>query len=1050
MGWYQILCLLCFHFFLHSSLRFALPLCPLDQRDALLHFKNSFVLDSKASDPCHWHFIDSYYQKINLVKSYPKTNSWYKGMDCCSWDGVACDDATGNIIGLDLTCSWLRGTLHSNSSLFRLRHLRSLNLFGNNFVGSHISSNLSAFATLTHLNLSSSSFLGSIPSEISHLSKLVSLDLSDNYIFDTHPSSYHRLENSIFTMLVQNLTTLRKLVLDEVNLSMVSPKSFANLSSSLTYLSVCDCSLGGIFPDAVFRLPSLTSLYIGGNYNLYGILPKSNWTSPLESLSLYSTNFSGEIPNSIGNMKNLTILDLEDCQFTGNIPLSMWNLNQLQVLWIDGNSFSGVVEFELFTKLKNLRKLYVSQELNVIYDTLEYTFPKLEVLSLISCNLTKFPFFLNSLKRLIHLDLSSNGISGEIPMWFWGISYDTLELLNLSGNLLEGGIQLLHWKRLSSISLWNNSFHGPLPILPPSTDSFHASYNNFTGAIPSLICQFSSLLDLDLSNNNFSGNMPLCFGNLTNLRYLKLSDNKLQGPLPRSLVKCVNLSTLDLSHNEFNDVFPHWLEARQLSYVDLRSNKFYGRIKLTVLGLSFPALESLVISNNNFIGRWPTQVFSNSSLGIIDLSNNNFGGPIPLPSPVTYYYSIASNNITGKIPSLICNATQLEIIDLSNNSLTGSLPRCLTNFSTDLSVLNLRMNHLEGKIPHFFSSRSGLMTLDLSRNQFEGTLPHSLVKCRYLEVLDLSHNQIEDTFPRWLGTLPDLKVLVLKSNNLKDLLDIPRGARLFPKLHILDLSNNNFSGPLPVNLIMNLKGMMNGENVQDTSLYMTRSFRESIYENSVVVMMKGLEVELERILTFLTIIDLSCNSFQGNILEVIGHLHFLVGLNLSHNHLTGSIPPALGNLTNLEWLDLSSNKLSWVIPRELGDLAFLEYLNLSKNQLTGRIPQDKQLSTFSRDSFSGNPNLCGTPLPKACPSNAQPPSPSSLLTFDRKGHEILFNQKIVWMGYASGIVIGISIAYIAFQMGRPKWLMQGVRMLESRAAEWIEKSKRKAIKFHGQ
>ncbi|KAL3733429.1 hypothetical protein ACJRO7_022882 [Eucalyptus globulus] len=1013
MGWYQILCLLCFHFFLHSSLRFSLPLCTLDQRDALLHFKNSFVLDSKASDPCHWHFVDSFYQKIN------------PGMDCCSWDGVACDDATGNIISLDLTCSWLCGPLDSNSSLFLLRHLRSLNLFGNNFVGSHISSNLSAFATLTHLNLSSSAFSGSIPSEISHLSKLVSLDLSDNYFFNKNS-----LENSIFTMIFQNLTTLRKLVLDDVDMSMISPKSFANLSSSLTYLSVGYCSLGGIFPDSVFRLPSLTTLYIYGNDNLFGILPKSNWTSPLETLSLYRTGFSGEIPDSIGNMKNLTVLDLENCKFTGYIPSSMRNLNQLQVLWIDGNSFSGVIEFELFTKLKNLRKLYVSQELNLIYDTLEYTFPKLEVLSLISCNLTKFPFFLNSLKRLTQLYLSSNGISGEIPMWFWGISHDTLELLDLSNNLFEGGIQLLQWKKLSSIYLSNNSFHGPLPILPPSTYYFDASYNNFTGEIPSLICQFSSLLELELSNNNFFGNMPLYFGNITNnLQYLILSNNKLQGPLPRSLVKCVNLLTLDLSHNEFNDVFPHWLGARQLYSIDLRSNKFYGRINLTAFGLSFPALESLVISNNNFTGHF------------IDLSNNNFGGPIPLPSPVTYYYSIASNNITGKIPSLICNATQLVIIDLSNNSLTGSLPRCLTNFSTDLSILNLRMNHLEGKIPHFFSSRSGLITLDLSQNQFEGTLPQSLVKCRHLEVLDLSHNQIEDTLPRWLGTLPNLKVLVLKSNNLKNLLDIPRGARLFSKLHILDLSNNNFSGPLPVNLIMNLKGMMNGENVQDTSLYMTRSFRRGTYENSVAVMMKGLEVELVRILNFLTIIDLSCNSFQGNIPEVIGHLHSLVGLNLSHNHLTGSIPLTIGNLTNLEWLDLSSNKLSWVIPRKLGDLAFLGYLNLSKNQLSGRIPQDKQLSTFSRDSFSGNPGLCGTPLPKACPGDAQPPSPSFLLTFDCEGHESWFNQKIVWMGYASGIVIGISIAYIVLETGRPKWLMQGVRMLESRAAKWIKKSK---------
>ncbi|KAI3441697.1 uncharacterized protein J3R85_002305 [Psidium guajava] len=851
-------------------------------------------------------------------------------------------------------------------------------------------------------------------------------------------------------MLVQNLTALRKLVLDGVNMSMVSPKSFANLSSSLTYLSARWCSLRGVFPGTVFRLPSLTYLDISGNEEMSGILPKSNWTGPLESLSLRFTNFSGEIPDSIGNLKSLTVLDLTGCGLTGLIPSSMWNLKQLQILYLDGNNFIGVVEFENIAKFKDLRELVVSQELNLSYDTPLYTFPKLEVLGLGYCNLTEFPYFLSSLKRLLLLDLSLNRISGEIPRWFWGISHDTLEELHLSYNLLEGVIPQLHWKRLSYISLDNNLFQGPLPIPPSSTYGFLAYNNSFTGEIPSLICQLSSLQYLELSNNNLFGNMPSCFGNITNLIHLELSNNKLEGPLPRSLVKCVKLSSLILDHNEFGDIFPHWLEASQLFRLNLQSNKFHGRINLTDFGLSFPALQYLVISNNNFTGWLHAELFSNTSLGVIDLSNNEFGGLLPLLSPATFYYSVASNKLTGKIPSLICNATELQVTNLSNNSFIGSLPRCLTNFSTDLSVLNLRMNYLEGTIPQSFSSRCGLMTLDLSRNLFEGTLPQSLVKCGYLEVLDLSDNQIEDTFPRWLGTLLELKVLILRSNNLKDIMDIPMGAHLFPRLHILDISNNNFSDPLPANLITNLKGMMISENGQGESLYMTRSFNSTPYENSVAVTMKGLEIELVKILNFLTIIDLSHNSFQGNIPEAIGNLHSLVGLNLSHNNLTGSIPSTLGNLNDLGWLDLSSNKIRGAIPRKLGDLASLGYLNLSNNQLTGRIPQDKQLGTFSSGSFNGNLGLCGTPLLKACPGDAQPPPSPVSSTFDRKGHESWFKQKTIWIGYASGIAIGISIAYIAFEMEKPKWFMRGVRMLERRAAKWTEKPKRKAIKFHGQ
>ncbi|XP_056173205.1 receptor-like protein Cf-9 homolog [Syzygium oleosum] len=910
MGLHQILGLLCFLFLLHSSLPFASPLCSPDQRDALLLFKNSFVLDSRASDYCYWY------------PSYPKTKSWSKGLDCCSWDGVTCDSVTGNIVGLDLSCSWLRGALQSNSSLLLLRHLQILNLSGNNFVGSHIFPNLSALVEMTHLNLSRSHFFGTIPSEISRLSKLVSLDLSCNYD-ESYSFPSIMLENSIFVMLVQNLTAMRQLVLDEVNMSMVSSMSFANFSSSLTHLSVSACSLGGIFPDTAFRLPSLTSLYLHSNLDMFGILPKSNWTSPLEYLSLGSTSFYGEIPDSIGNMTTLKTLDLNDCRFTGYIPSSLGNLKQLQVLYLAGNNFRGVVEFETLSKLKNLQVLNVSQDLSLTSNTLNYTFPKLELLGLSSCNLTKFPYFLNLSKRLTYLYLSSNRISGEIPRWFWGIGHDTLELLDLSHNLLEGGIQQLPWKQLQYIYLQNNSFQGPLPILPlstsrfyitdngftgeipssicqlnslrylilsnnnlsgnmppcfgnmanlfyldlssnkfqgplpilpPSTSHFYATDNGFTGEIPSSICQLNSLFYLVLSNNNLSGNvppcfgnmtnlfyldlssnkfqgpllipspstlnfyafnngftgeipssicqlsllkylhlsknylsgnMPPCFGNMTNLEYLVLSSNKLQGPLPRSLVKCVNLSILDLDDNEFSDIFPHWLEAPQLNMLVLRANRFHGSINLTAFELSFPALKYLLISYNNFTGQWSTQVFLNTLLAVIELSNNKFEGPIPLPSPFTFFYCIAHNNLTGKIPSLICNATQLEHLDLSENGLTGSLPRCLTNLSTNLLVLNLRMNHLEGTIPQSFSW--SLLTLDLSQNQFEGILPRSLVKCKDLEILDLSNNQIEDTFPRWLGTLPELKVLILRSNNFKDVLNIPMGAHLFPKLHILDL-----------------------------------------------------------------------------------------------------------------------------------------------------------------------------------------------------------------------------------------------------------------------
>lgn len=171
------------------------------------------------------------------------------GTDCCGWDGVTYDTMTGRVIDVDLSCSHLEGPIHPNTTLFSLRHHQRLNLAYNYFSDSAISSKFGGFANMTHLNLTWSSFTSNFPSEISHLSKLVSLDLTWNFGM--------RIETPSLERLIQNLTHLTELVLDCVDMSSVSPNSFVNLSSFLTSLHLSDCGLKGRFPDNIFHLPNL-------------------------------------------------------------------------------------------------------------------------------------------------------------------------------------------------------------------------------------------------------------------------------------------------------------------------------------------------------------------------------------------------------------------------------------------------------------------------------------------------------------------------------------------------------------------------------------------------------------------------------------------------------------------------------------------------------------------------------------------------------------------------------------------------------------------------
>ena len=229
-----------------SSFNSSSPLlCSHDQSSVLLQFKQLFSPWKYASDDCDI--------------SYPKMESWKEGTDCCSWDGVTCDSVRGDVIGLDLSCSLLYGTIPSNASLFLLPHLQRLNLAFNDFGGSPISSGFGGFAKLRYLNLSWSDFEGQVPLELSHLSQLSSLDLSGNY--------WDSFETSVVKRLVQNLTKLRELHLDWVNMSSVSHTSFMNLSSSLASLTLGGCGLRGSLPDLdIFGLQNLHELNLGCKY----------------------------------------------------------------------------------------------------------------------------------------------------------------------------------------------------------------------------------------------------------------------------------------------------------------------------------------------------------------------------------------------------------------------------------------------------------------------------------------------------------------------------------------------------------------------------------------------------------------------------------------------------------------------------------------------------------------------------------------------------------------------------------------------------------------
>nr|XP_034911595.1 receptor-like protein 9DC3 [Populus alba] len=616
----------------------------------------------------------------------------------------------------------------------------------------------------------------------------------------------------------------------------------------------------------------------------------------------------------------------------------------------------------------------------VSFDKLVRNLTKLRDLDLSSVNMSLVaPNSLTNLSSsLSSLYLGGCGLQGKIPGNIFLLP--NLELLilrdneGLTGSFPSSNVSNVLWlldlsDTKISIYLENDSIRNL-----KSLEYILLSNCNIVGSKLALFGNLTRLFQLNLTNNNFNGQIPSSFGNLVKLHYLDLSSNNFMGQIPDSFANLTLLEGLDLSNNQLNGMIPSFLFALpSLLNLDLHNNQFIGNIG----EFQHNSLQYLDLSNNSLHGSIPSSIFKQENLGILILASNS--------------------KLTWEVPSSICKLKFLRVLDLSNNNLSGSAPQCLGNFSNRLSVLHLGMNNLRGTIPSTFSEGSNLEYLNLNGNELEGKIPLSIVNCTMLEFLNLGNNKIDDTFPYFLEMLPELKILVLKSNKLQE--------ELF----------NSLEGMISVDL---------------DKYYMTARGYSS-YTYSIQMTWKGLEVEFVKILSILRGLDLSSNSFTGEIPKPIGKLKGLHQLNLSHNFLTGHIQSSLGFLTNLEALDMSSNMLTGRIPVQLTDLTFLVVLNLSQNKLEGPIPRERQFSTFYPSAFQGNLGLCGIPMPTKCNNGVVPPLPPS--NFNEGDG---FGWKAVGMGYGCGFVFGVTMGYIVFRTRRPAWFH---RMVER---QWNLKARR--------
>ncbi|KAG2589863.1 hypothetical protein PVAP13_5NG298500 [Panicum virgatum] len=265
-------------------------------------------------------------------------------------------------------------------------------------------------------------------------------------------------------------------------------------------------------------------------------LPECSW-SKLRKLDLHNANLAGQLPVWIGNLTNLSYLDISWNMLVGHVPFGMGNMRSLSYLDLSQNRLVG----SLSSGIGNMRSLsYLDLSQNRLVGSL--------------------PSGIGNMRSLSYLDLSQNMLAGDVPRGLGALSnltYFSLGLNNFSGvlskdhfaDLTEGhfgscdmGPQFPAWLRWQTgiriLDISNTRINDVLPhwkfwVVVSIASSLDLSRNQHSGGLPANL-ELPFIEEMDLSRNSFTGKLRANI--ITSpLKNLLLYNNNFTGPIPEYL-----------------------------------------------------------------------------------------------------------------------------------------------------------------------------------------------------------------------------------------------------------------------------------------------------------------------------------------------------------------------------------------------------------------------------------------------------------------------------------------------------------------------------------
>ncbi|CAA7024366.1 unnamed protein product [Microthlaspi erraticum] len=516
-------------------------------------------------------------------------------------------------------------------------------------------------------------------------SSLQVLDLQNNQLSSAH-KGYSKLcglmnlqkldlKNNALTSMpncLGNLSRLRTLDLSNNQLNGNLSSFVSGLPSALEYLFLIDNNFNGSFLfNSLVNQTRLTILTLSSKVGLIQTQAESSWVPlfQLKILKLQNFILGSTIPGFLFHQHDLYYVDLSHNKLTGPFPTWLVQNNpRLEAILLNNNRLT---ELQLPRLVHGLISLDISS--NMINDSIQedigVVFPTLRFMNVSSNHFHgTIPYLMGEMKTLASLDMSSNGLSGQLPKTFLSGCY-SLEFLRLS----------------------NNQF------------------------------QAESLEVLDLRNNNFSGKILNTMSKMSRLRVLLLRNNNLQSHIPEKICQLSEVGLLDLSHNKFSGAIPSCLGNMSFG-TERDDDRMQWETKFIGTGIQFLQNWSYIPAINPATNDEGRGIIFTIGTVVDFLTKNRYEAYQGDIIQYMYGLDLSSNRLSGEIPVEIGNLVNIRCLNFSSNRLTGSIPYNISKLK-NLESLDLSNNKLYGKIPPVLTDLNSLGYFNVSCNNFSGEIP---------------------------------------------------------------------------------------------------------------------------------------------------------------------------------------------------------------------------------------------------------------------------------------------------------------------------------------